>query len=150
MPIWRTKITHSTFTLSPFTPEQMQQIGQAMLDQKLDRISRVINSQDQPAKPLVPHYARRKSIRGRAPVRDWLFSGALRSSLKVKSANNNQVVIGNTRADVDARMGALRAIEEMWSDSLSDLQVLHDTVTKLLQNGAGELIRTRIAESEVA
>lgn len=150
MGIFKLKLVRSTFTLSPFTSEQMQQIGQDMLDQKMDRISRHINSQDQEAKPLAPHYARRKETRGRAPVRDWFFSGRLKSSLRVKFASENKVTLGNTREEVERYMSALRALDEMWSDSPNDTKVLEESVGRQLRAGAGKINRVPIGETIVA
>jgi len=94
MAFFETKISHVRFTMSPFTSDQMAAVGQATLDSILDRISKAQASDDTPARPLVPVYARRKIQRGRAPVRDWFWRGLTTRSMKVKRASEDEVVLG--------------------------------------------------------
>ena len=99
-----------------------------MLDKHIDRISRGINSKDARAKPLVDRYARRKLLLGRAPIRDWRWSGLLIGSYKVKSASQDHVTVGFVNATADARATIQRRQEEMLVDSPSDLAVLQKVV----------------------
>jgi hypothetical protein len=141
MAIFTTKITRSTFTLSPFTSEQMAEIGTVMLDTKKERISRGIGSNDQPAKPLVERYARRKIQRGRAPIRDWFWRGLTMGSLKVKQASENRVTIGPVNTQADQIMTAQRRMSEMWSDSDKDREALGAIVRYQLQHSSVSVIR---------
>ena len=136
-----TRIVRSTFTLSPFTSEQMSEIGTVMLDAKKERISRGIDSRDQPAKPLVERYARRKILKGRAPIRDWFWRGLTMGSLKVKAASENKVTIGPVNVQADQIMTAQRRMVEMWSDSDKDREALAAIVRHQLQHSAVSVIR---------
>jgi hypothetical protein len=123
-----TKITHVQFTLSPFTSEQMAQIGSIMVDTITDRIRRAYTVEDQPAKPIVDRYAKRKIRYGRNPIRDWSWSGQTLGSFKVKRASENQVTIGfvNPTADLKAHVNNLR--EKQFGVSPKDEEALHAAV----------------------
>lgn len=126
--VFTTKISNVRLTLSPLSSQQMADIGQVMVDQKISRIRRGINSQDTPSKPLVPRYADRKLKRNRAPIRDWTWSGQMLGSFKVKRANQDRVTIGfvNDRADQKATLQ--RRYDEMLSDSPQDTETLRAVV----------------------
>lgn len=130
--MFKTKLTHARFSLSPLSSEAMAGIGEVVLRQKIDRIKRAIDSNDNPAKPLKEAYARRKQLRNRAGIRDWTFSGQMLGSLKVKAANQNRFVIGfvNDRADDKATIQRRKC--EMLSNSPSDEKVWHDAVRDAL------------------
>lgn len=124
-----TKLSRLRFTLSPFSSEQMAEIGDDMIQAKLARWDKAIDSEDQPAKELSQTYARRKANRaGRTPHRDWYWSGRTRGSFKVKSANEDIVTIGFIDPVADRKITINRRICEMLSDSPSDLLALHASV----------------------
>jgi len=146
MAIFQTKITHARLTLSPFSSEQMSDLGKIMIGVKLDRITQAINSQDSPAKPLVDRYAKRKIQRNRAPVRDWLWRGLTRGSAKVIIASEDRVVIGFINPEADRIVTAQRRREEMWSDSPNDKRALSEAIKQMLQaHRVVVLIRRRTA-----
>ena len=128
MAIFRTKISVRRLTLSPFSSEQMAKIAQTVVDHKIARIKRGIDSNDTPSKALVAHYAARKSRRGLVPKRDWTWSGMMLRSLKVKRADQNRATYGfvNERADMKATIQ--RRMHEMLADSPTDTEVLNAAV----------------------
>lgn len=114
MPTFKTRISRARFVHSPFTSEQMAGLGEVVLQSVVGRIKRGENCEDFPAKPLKPGrngkkgYPEQKTAAGIAPIRNWISPirwpkdriKTLRA-LKVKSANENRVVIGfiDPRAD---------------------------------------------------
>ena len=133
MPIFTAKIRHLEFTFSPFTTSQMEQIGTLMLNAKKARISRAVNSQDLPAKPLVNRYAKEKIKRGRAPIRDWMWRGLTMGSFRVKRVDEEKVVIGFVNAESDKIVTMQRRKEEMLSDSPRDTAALHAVTKAIMQ-----------------
>lgn len=133
MAIFKTKISTARLTLSPFTSQHMADIGQVVLDAKISRIKRGINSLDAPAKPLVPRYERRKILKNRAPIRDWSWSGLMLGSFKVKRADQNRVTLGFINEKADNRATIQRRQHEMLSDSPRDREVLNAVVRASLR-----------------
>jgi hypothetical protein len=133
MPIFTTKLIHRELTLSPFSSQQMMDIGQIMVNAKSDRISRAVDSTDSPALALADRYAKRKLSRGRAPVRDWNWRGLTMRSLKVKSASEDHVTIGFVNAEADQIVTVQRRRCEMFSDSPRDTAALTAAVRASLQ-----------------
>lgn len=133
MPIFQTKLTHARLTLSPFSSEEMAQLGQFMIDTKTARIRRAVDSTDAPAKELAPSYASRKQRYNRAPIRDWTWSGQMLGSWKVKRADENRVTIGfaNERADQKATIQRRKC--EMLVDSPSDSIARYEYVRAMLR-----------------
>lgn len=125
--------------LGPFTAEQMQTVGNVMLDTISSRIRRGINCNDAPAKPLKPGrngkrgYPDFKGARGLQPIRDWFCRGRTMRSLAVKSASENRVVIGfsDPQADLIAHVNNLR--EKQFGVSPKDRSVLTKVVLALLR-----------------
>lgn len=138
MPI---RITRCRFTLSPFSSEQMAEIGQVMANTIRTRIQSGTNAEDQPAKPLIPGrgrnlgkgYPERKKEKGLNDFRDWTWTGKTLKSLGVKSANENMVVIGfnNDRNDSVAHYNQLR--ERAFGVSPNDHKVLDAAVRATLR-----------------
>ena len=97
---FQTKITRARWVLGPFTSEDMQTIGNVVLDSISSRIRKGLNVNDAETKPLKPGrnghrgYPDYKVARGLQPFRDWVWTGRTMRSLKVKSASENRVVIG--------------------------------------------------------
>ena len=129
---FETKIKRARFVVGPFSPEQMAAIGQVTLDHIMERIRRGVNVQDAPAKRLSfdrrGSYGRLKVRKGLQPIRDWTFSGATLHALKVKSANENRVVLGfiDPKADAIAHINNLR--EKQFGLSPSDMEALRRVV----------------------
>lgn len=136
MAIFTSKIVHRELTLSPFSAEQMMTIGQVMVDTKIDRISRAIDSRDSPAVALTDRYAKRKVQRGRNPVRDWTWRGLTMGSFKVKSASEDSVTIGFVNSQADQIVTKQRRRCEMLSDSPKDTEALHAVVKATLQQSS--------------
>ena len=136
---FETKIRKARFVVSPFSAEQMQQIGQVAADSIIARIKRGENVQDASSKALKPGrngkkgYPEMKVARGRAPIRDWYFRGLTLGSLKVKSADENRVTIGfvNPQADTIAHVNNLR--EKAFGESPSDRRAVNAAVTASLK-----------------
>lgn len=141
--IYQPKIRRARFKVGPFSPEQMEAIGNAMVDTISQRIRTGMNASDSPAKPLKPGrngkrgYPDYKLARGRAPIRDWVMRGLTMRSLKVKSANENRVVIGfvNPQADYIAHVN--NKIERMFGVSGNDRKVLTEVVSATARQGGG-------------
>jgi hypothetical protein len=131
---FETKIRRARFVVGPFSPEQMRTIGQVTADSVVARIRRGENVQDQPAKPLKPGrngrrgYPDYKLARGLQAIRDWFWRGKTMRSLKVKSANENRVIIGfiDPEADRIAHFNNLR--EKQFGLSPKDEAVLKAVV----------------------
>lgn len=144
--IFQTRIRDLKFTLSPFTSEQMSDLGTGILNQKLDRISRGLNSQDQHSKELVKRYEDRKLKRNRQPFRDWRWSGQMLGSFKVKVADQDHVTIGFVNPLADQKATKQRRAEEMLSDSPRDREVFEALTERLILGGGPRVIVRRGAE----
>ncbi|HXP88836.1 MAG TPA: hypothetical protein VN841_29210 [Bryobacteraceae bacterium] len=131
---FQTKIQKARFVLGPFSADQMQRIGQAVLDSIAARIARGENADDEAARPLKPGrrghrgYPDYKSARGLQPIRDWKWSGRTMRSMKVLTASENRVVIGfvDARADAIAHINNLR--EQQFGVSPKDRNALNAAV----------------------
>jgi len=136
---FQTKITRARFVLGPFTAENMETIGGVLVDSISTRIRKALNVNDTPAKALKPGrngrrgYPDYKAARGLMPVRDWVWTGRTMRSLKVKSANENQAVIGfvDPNADRVAHVNNLR--EKQFGVSPKDRQALNAAVLAVLR-----------------
>ena len=137
---FQTKITRARFVYSPFTSEQMQSIGSAVLDSIQSRIKSGLNCDDAPAKALKPGrngkkgYPDYKSGRGLQSIRDWIWTGRTMRSMKVISANEHRAVIGFTdpHTDLVAHLNNLR--EKQFGVSPKDHQVLLKTILQTLRS----------------
>ncbi len=143
--IFTTRIRHISLTLSPFTAQQMMEIGQVTLDYKLSRIRQGINSQDAPAKPLVDRYAMRKIKYGRglgrSPIRNWTFRDVTLKSAKVKTVSEEGFKLGFIDAKADQIITIQRRRSEQWSDSPKDKEVTQAITVRMLQEHS--VIRVR-------
>jgi hypothetical protein len=83
------KIRKARFVYSPFSPEQMQVIGESVAESIRTRIASAVTADDTPARPLKAPYAKAKIRRGRLPIRDWTWRGKTLRAMKLKSANEN-------------------------------------------------------------
>jgi hypothetical protein len=136
---FQAKITRARFVLGPFTAEDMQTIGDVLADSISGRIRKAVNVNDDPAKVLKPGrngrrgYPDYKAARGLQPLRDWVWTGRTMRSLKVKSANENRVVIGfvDPNADRVAHVNNLR--ERQFGVSPKDRSALNAIVLAVLK-----------------
>ena len=125
--------------LGPFTSEDMETIGNALVDKISARIGKGLNVNDAAAKPLKPGrngrrgYPDYKSARGLQPIRDWVWTGRTMRSLKVKSASENRAVIGfvDPRADRVAHANNLR--EKQFGISPTDRAAFNAAVLAVLR-----------------
>ena len=137
---FQTKITRARFVLGPFTGEDMQTIGGVLVDSISMRIRKALNVNDAPAKALKPGrsgrrgYPDHKAARGLIPIRDWVWTGRTMRSLKVKSANENQAVIGFVDPNADRIAHANNLRERQFGVSPKDRQVLNTAVLGVLKN----------------
>jgi hypothetical protein len=128
------KITRARFVLGPFSSEDMLSIANTLRGSIAGRIGKGLNANDAPAKALKPGrngrrgYPDYKKARGLQPIRDWFWTGRTMRSLKVKSANENQAVIGfvDPNADRIAHVNNLR--EKQFGVSPTDRQALNAAV----------------------
>jgi hypothetical protein len=144
---FNTKITRCRFTLSPFSSEQMLQVGNALNNSMLKRTRSGINANDDRAKPLKPGrqgrhgqergYPDYKIARGLQPIRDWTWSGRLLRSQKVLKVNENRGVIGYSEDRGDRVAHALNSIDKMFGVSPNDRAVLNQAVSDILTGRAG-------------
>src|SRR5690349_3850408 len=133
--IFQTKIRHVQLTWSPFSSEQMAQIGSVWLEGTLSRVRRAVDATDAPAKPLKERYARMKLRRGRAPVRDWQYrtaTGVTLSAAKVKVASENQVSIGFITAQANMIVAIQNRQCKMWGVSPTDQQTVETAIRSML------------------
>ena len=146
---FQTKITRARWVLGPFTAEDMQTIGNVVLDSISSRIRKGLNVNDAETKPLKPGrnghrgYPDYKMARGLQPFRDWVWTGRTMRSLKVKSANENQAVIGfvDPNADRVAHINNLR--EKQFGVSPKDRSALNAAVLAVLRQA--RVVRARRA-----
>ncbi len=136
---FQTKITRARWVLGPFTAEDMQTIGNVLVDSISARIRKAVNVNDAAARPLKPGrnghrgYPEYKAARGLQPFRDWFWTGRTMRSLKVKSASENRVVIGfvDPNADRIAHVNNLR--ERQFGVSPRDRLALNAIVLAVLK-----------------
>ena len=141
---FKPKITRARFVYSGFSSEQMASLGDTVLKAVSARIKSGQNCQDLPAKPLKPSrngkkgYPEQKSARGIAPIRNWISPivwprNRIKTmrALKVKTANENRVVIGfiDPKADQIAHINNRQ--EKMFGLSPKDREVLLETVNEM-------------------
>jgi hypothetical protein len=117
---FETKIRHTSLTFSPFTSEQMSRFGEIAVSSIRSRINLGLTVTDSIAPPLVEHYARRKIIRGRNPIRDWMFRGATMGALQVKAASEDRVTIGFTTTQSNQIVAAQQRRAKQWGVSPKD------------------------------
>jgi hypothetical protein len=96
---FKPRITRARFVVSPFTAEQMVEIGQTCVDSIKSRLERAENVYDQPAAPLKERkpgrgYKTYKSRRAPPAIRNWRFTGRTLRAMRVLRANENRAVIG--------------------------------------------------------
>lgn len=121
---FKTKITRARLHLSPFSSEQMAQIGSIMADTISTRIRSGKNGLDNASKALAPNYAIRKKRKGLAERRDWTWRGKTLRALKVKRANENRVEIGFIDAESDMIAHVNNNRERAFTTSPEDNKVL--------------------------
>lgn len=124
------KITSARFVVSPFSPQQMQELGDVFVASQDARLGAGLNVYDLPAMPLKRRangkagYPEGKVRKGLKAIRDWFYTGRTRRSIKVLSANENQVVIGATDAVVDQRIAFNNARERQFGMSPNDREAV--------------------------
>ncbi len=96
---FKTQITRARFVVSPFTAEQMVEIGQLCVDSIKARLARAENVYDQPAAPLKERrpgrgYKSYKSRKAPPAVRNWKLTGRTLRAMRVLRAKENRAVIG--------------------------------------------------------
>ena len=136
---FQSKITRARWVLGPFTSEDMEAIGNVLLESISRRILNGFNANDAPSKALKPGrsgkrgYPEYKTAHGLQPIRDWFLTGRTMRSLKVKSASENRVVIGfiNSSADRVAHLNNLR--EKAFGVSPKDRLALNAIVLATLK-----------------
>jgi hypothetical protein len=143
MPLFQTRISRARLVYSPFSSEQMAQLGEIVARSIRERIERGENVEDAQAKPLKPGrtvnghqlrgYPDYKTARGLQPIRDWTWTGRTLRSLKVLSANENRVVIGFADRIADLRAHLNNRREKAFGISPKDRQALNAAVLALLK-----------------
>lgn len=142
-----TKIRHARFTLSPFSPEQMRDLGNTVLNSVKKRIHAGLTVDDQPAKPLkgttavtkggsVAHdvpYAVQKQRRGLQGIRDLMKSGGLMASIQVLSVSEDKAILGSNNAFKDKLLRKNNRLSAQFGMSPSDKIVMQKKVGELLR-----------------
>ena len=153
------RITHARFTLSPFTSEQMERIGNATLDSVKARIARAETVDEQPAKPLSPvkyidktkrkgqlalfeSYATQKQRRGALPQRDLRLTGALMQSVQVVSASEDRCIIASNNIVKDAILHRNNQRSSMFGMSESDKLAMQKAVRVELEKAIQIVTKT--------
>ena len=172
MAFFTTRIRHSRLTLSPFSSEQMADIGEDVIGSIVGRISEAKDANDNPAKPLSAKYAKWKSSHGaytpwsqhgqfaevgytskgnlnsgHNPVRDWTLRGKTLSSVRVKVASEDRCTIGPTDEESAMIISVQDARSHQWGVSPTDESALVAATRRQLETNMG--IREEPA-SEVA
>jgi hypothetical protein len=141
--MFQTRISRARLVYSPFSSEQMAELGSVVAQAIKDRIHHGVNVEDAAAKPLKPGrmvnghrlrgYPDYKIARGLQGIRDWTWTGRTMRALKVLSANENKVTIGfaDPVADYRAHINNLR--EKAFGISPNDRKVLNAAVLALLR-----------------
>lgn len=121
---FQTRIVKSRarFVYAPYSPQQMQSVGEALDRSVKSRWDRAENIYDQPAKPLGNGrknngYRTQKERKGGRPVRDLLRTGRMRRSTRVLTAGPNQVTYGFTDEAMRRRMDFNQRRDPMWGMS---------------------------------
>jgi hypothetical protein len=141
------RITHARFTLSPFSSENMHELGNAVLKSVKDRIHKGLDINDAPAKPLKPTthidkngslaafipYPLQKERKGKQPIRDLTFTGGLMNSLQVVSASEDRAVIASNNPVKDKVLHANTRISKQFGLSPTDKEVMQKKVRALLE-----------------
>ncbi len=127
------RIIRQRFYASPFSAEQMQEIGTVMIGVISTRIRKGLTDQDTPAKELTAKYAKRKILLNRDPIRDWYFRGRTLGFFKVVSASESRCEIGfvDQQADAIAHFNNLRV--KQFGVSPKDRNALTAVVLQTLQ-----------------
>lgn len=77
-----------------FDRDQMADIAQVAADSELDRLSRGVDANDQPARPLNPRYEKQKTNAGALPIRDMRLTSQTLDSFGVVNADENSASVG--------------------------------------------------------
>lgn len=89
-----------------FSETQMRALAANAEAQMRARMLRGVNVFDAPAKPLSERYAKQKQRRGRAPIRDWTFTGETMRNMKVLETSSKAAEVGfDWRAAVSGSKG---------------------------------------------
>ncbi len=141
------RITRARFVLGPFTAENMLEVGGVLRDVMAERINKGMNVGDAQSKPLKPGrngrrgYPDYKQARGLQPIRDWVWTGRLMRSMKVKTVSENRAVIGfiDPRSDRVAHINNVR--EKQFGISPKDRKAMNAAVRATLKQQ--RIIRVR-------
>jgi hypothetical protein len=147
MPFFETRMQNAKVTFSPFSSASMMDIGQTVLDHIVDRIKKVTDVTDSPARLLKSSYAEEKRKGRRVaktggqifrglPYRDWTLRGRTLSACKVKFASQDRVTIGPTSEEAGMIMTARNRLDHMWGMSPSDSEVLVAVTLATLRTAA--------------
>ncbi len=125
------KITSARFVVSPFSPQQMQGLGEVFLSSMFGRWDRAENVYDLPAKPLGKGYAIQKSKLRRGNRRNLKSTSEMRAGIHVLAANENRVVIGADDPVIDQRIAFNNARDRQFGASPKDLETVTNHVRDL-------------------
>lgn len=122
------KITRARFVVSPFSSQQMVDLGGVFLGSMFARWDRAENVYDLPAKPLGKGYAIQKSKLRRGNRRNLKSTGEMRAGIGVLEANENRVVIGAFDPVIDQRIAFNNARDRQFGASPRDMTAVADEV----------------------
>jgi hypothetical protein len=143
----QTKIIKQRFTLSPFSSEQMKELGDTVLLSVKARMHKGLTVENTPATPLKPTvhvdksgkladlipYPEQKRRKGLQPIRDLFFTGGLTASIQTISANENRAILAsnNMVKDMILRKNQKRSVE--FGMATTDTEVMQQKVAELLK-----------------
>ena len=137
---FKTKISRARFTVSPFTPQQMAELGAVARDSIKARIMRGVDVSDQPAPSLAIKIGRGSKGRGYAywksrkhppAIRNWLYTGRTLGAMRVLTANQNRAVIGFSDAVANLRAWYNNRRHRQFGMAPSDWRAVIAAVRKL-------------------
>lgn len=157
MPVFKTRIRRITgLTFSPFSAEDMSQIGSAWLSSALARIRSGKDITNSPARPLQTQYRAAKTgedgrggrrvvgsgagkFKGKG-IRDWTLRGWTLASAKVKVASQESVTIGFTTEQANKIVSGLRQRPggDMWGECPSDTEAAQRAMLPILRRHLNE------------
>jgi hypothetical protein len=136
-----TVVKKSRFVVPGFGPSVMQRIGEKVRASIDSRIAAGVTVYDSPAPPLSVKRAAYKQRTGRAPIRDWWYTGWTRRGMKVASVGQGEVSVGfvDAMSDFRATMNNRRSLQ--FGASPKDLKVFERAYTSEVQQ------QTAVAQS---
>ena len=114
-----------------------RELAQVLTNSIRARIQKGLDIHDQPAPPLNPRYAKAKIKHGRAPIRDWNYSGRTLAAMG-PVAGADGIVVGFNNPTAARTAAILNARSQQFGISPKDRRAV---IAVLNQIPHGELVR---------